>query len=151
MNQNTISGDVIGVTLRQLGATSIREIHSMMHIASFTLEDGVEVVYVFNITKGNQYYLQRMRPYPLPWGVFADTAQITRFIKEDIAKFRNAAHSSNFNRFITMAENVNMLVGQLEELFLNSNVDSNEFHDFDQQLDHLLALATQLRSHADPL
>lgn len=151
MNENTISGDMIGVTLRQLGATSIREIHSMMHIATFDLGGGVEVSYVFNITKGNQYYLQRMRPYALPWGVFADAAQITRFIKEDIAKFRNAVNSSNFKRFVDVAEKMNMFVGQLEALFLSRNVNGGEFDRFDEELDKLLARAAELRDHADPL
>ena len=53
MNANSISGDMINFRLRQLGATSIREINSIMHIVRFQLENGFEVAYVFNITKNN--------------------------------------------------------------------------------------------------
>ena len=35
MNANSISGDMINFRLRQLGATSIREINSIMHIVRF--------------------------------------------------------------------------------------------------------------------
>ena len=35
MNQNTVTGDYININLRQLGATSIKEFNSIMHIAEF--------------------------------------------------------------------------------------------------------------------
>ena len=40
MNQNTVTGDFININLRQLGATSIKEFNSIMHIAEFDLGDG---------------------------------------------------------------------------------------------------------------
>lgn len=49
MNQNTVTGDFININLRQLGATSIKEFNSIMHIAEFDLGDGLIVSYVFNI------------------------------------------------------------------------------------------------------
>ena len=61
MNQNTVTGDYININLRQLGATSIKEFNSIMHIAEFDLGDGLIVSYVFNITRHNKYFLQRMQ------------------------------------------------------------------------------------------
>ena len=55
MNQNTVTGDYININLRQLGATSIKEFNSIMHIAEFDLGDGLIVSYVFNITRHNKY------------------------------------------------------------------------------------------------
>ena len=43
MNQNTVTGDFININLRQLGATSIKEFNSIMHIAEFDLGDGLIV------------------------------------------------------------------------------------------------------------
>ena len=43
MNQNTVTGDYININLRQLGATSIKEFNSIMHIAEFDLGDGLIV------------------------------------------------------------------------------------------------------------
>ena len=151
MNENTINGDIIGVSLRQLGATSVREIRSMMHIATFDLGDGIEVSYVFNITKGNQYYLQRMRPYALPWGMFADAAQIVRFITSDIEKFRNAVHSSNFKEFVGLAEKTTMLVSQLEAVFLNNNVTPASLPAFGDELGRLMSKTDDMREQASPL
>ena len=52
MNANSITGDVINVRLRQLGASSIREINSIMHIVRFELESGFEVAYVSESSVG---------------------------------------------------------------------------------------------------
>lgn len=151
MNENTISGDLIGVALRQLGAASVREIRSMMHIANFVLEDGVEVTYVFNITKENRYYLQRMRPYAMPWGLFADENQIIRFIRQDIAKFRNAHRSHNFQKFLDAEEKVSGLVDKLEALFLDCNVDAAALDALDGKLDALQNELDILRARSKPV
>ena len=84
MNVNTISGEIISTSLRQMGADSVKEIHGIMYIVNFVLNCGNEVSYVFNITKGNKYFLQRMRPYAIPYGKFADGDEIIEFIKNDI-------------------------------------------------------------------
>ena len=55
--------------------SAIREINSIMHIVRFQLENGFEVAYVFNITKNNKYFLQRMRPYALAHGKMAEDEQ----------------------------------------------------------------------------
>ena len=151
MNENTISGDLIGVALRQLGADSVREIRSMMHIANFMLDDGAEVTYVFNITKGDRYFLQRMRPYAMPWGMFADENQIIRFIRQDIEKFRNAHRSRNFQKFIETEGKVSGLVDKLEALFLSCNVDSAEFDALGRHLDALEAELDALRERSKPV
>lgn len=151
MNENTISGDLIGVALRQLGADSVREIRSMMHIANFVLDDGVEVTYVFNITKGNRYYLQRMHPYAMPWGLFADENQIIRFIREDIEKFRNAHRSRNFQKFVEAEGKVSGLVDKLEALFLSCNVDAGALDALGDKLDALQQELDILREHSKPV
>ena len=144
MNANSISGDMINFRLRQLGATSIREINSIMHIVRFQLENGFEVAYVFNITKNNKYFLQRMRPYALAHGKMADAESIVAFITEDIAKFRQAQRSSNFHTFIETASLMNTLTAKLEELFLNNNVDgkllTNFTHCIQNECDYVDAL-----------
>ncbi|MCB6365918.1 hypothetical protein LI291_06995 [Intestinibacillus massiliensis] len=151
MNENTISGDLIGVALRQLGATSIKEVHSMMHIANFDLGGGVEVSYVFNITKDSRYFLQRMRPYPLPQGKFSDAQEIIDFITVDIAAFRNAHNSKNFPRFVQVNDRMGQLVGQLEDLFLHYNVDGDALAAFHNELEKLVGAAETLRGQAKPL
>ena len=82
MNQNTVTGDYININLRQLGATSIKEFNSIMHIAEFDLGDGLIVSYVFNITRHNKYFLQRMQPYAMVHGKFASDQEIIDFIDQ---------------------------------------------------------------------
>lgn len=130
MNANSITGDVINLRLRQLGASSIREINSIMHIVSFQLDGDFKVDYVFNITKNNKYFLQRMRPYALAQGKMADAEAIVDFIQQDITKFRNAQKSSNFATFIETAAKMNELIDKLEQLFLNYNVDGKLLTNF---------------------
>ena len=87
MNQNTVTGDYININLRQLGATSIKEFNSIMHIAEFDLGDGLIVSYVFNITRHNKYFLQRMQPYAMVHGKFASDQEIIDFITADLKLF----------------------------------------------------------------
>ena len=89
MNQNTVTGDYININLRQLGATSIKEFNSIMHIAEFDLGDGLIVSYVFNITRHNKYFLQRMQPYAMVHGKFASDQEIIDFITADLKRFEN--------------------------------------------------------------
>ena len=103
MNQNTVTGDYININLRQLGATSIKEFNSIMHIAEFDLGDGLIVSYVFNITRHNKYFLQRMQPYAMVHGKFASDQEIIDFITADLKRFENAKNSHNFNTFLLIS------------------------------------------------
>ena len=56
----SVSGDYINMLLRQMGATSIKHFDSKMNIVNFDLGDGLIVSYVYNVTRKNKYFLQRM-------------------------------------------------------------------------------------------
>mgnify|MGYP000967194873 FL=1 len=88
MNQNTVSGDIIAFNLKQLGATDIKVFDSRMHIANFDLGNGLVVSYVFNITRKDKFFLQRMRPYAMVKGKYADQREIIEFIKDDITRLK---------------------------------------------------------------
>lgn len=130
MNKDSITGDIIDVYLRQMGATKIQEIQSQMHLVNFDLGDGLTVSYVFNITKNDKYFLQRMRPYAIAHGKFSTANEIIEFIRLDIAKFRNAKRSHNFKKFLAASETGNELVVELESLFLNYNVQKDTVDEF---------------------
>lgn len=144
MNKDSITGDMIDVCLRQMGASKIEEIQSCMHLVNFDLDDGLVVSYVFNITKNNKYFLQRMRPYAIAHGKFAAANEIIEFIRLDIAKFRNAQKSHNFKQFLTASEKGNELVMQLESLFLNHNVKGEVLAQF---VDNLQDLIETVQTH----
>ena len=72
MNQNTVTGDYININLRQLGATSIKEFNSIMHIAEFDLGDGLIVSYVlYQIAIFQLHSLVMFWVLPLRLGAFS--------------------------------------------------------------------------------
>ena len=144
MNQNTVTGDYININLRQLGATSIKEFNSIMHIAEFDLGDGLIVSYVFNITRHNKYFLQRMQPYAMVHGKFASDQEIIDFITADLKRFENAKNSHNFNTFLLITENI-------EQLFLNYNVDADKLESIEDSLEESLVEIQSLFEKSDKL
>lgn len=151
MNKNTVSGDIVDWQLRQMGASNITFVNSNMYRVDFKLEKGLLVSYVFNITRGDKYFLQRMRPYAMVQGKYANTAEIAEFIEKDLSRFRNAEHSSNFDKFIEISKKGAEFAEALENLFLNYNVDKDEMERMDEKLDKLLEHLEQAREKAAPI
>ena len=67
---NSVKGDSIEILLRQLGADKIQKVQGDLYFIKFILEDDLEVMYTYNINAKNQYFLQRIMPYPIPQGAF---------------------------------------------------------------------------------
>lgn len=122
MNRNSVSGDIIDFSLKQLGA-KISQFNSQMHLVEFDINEKCIVSYIFTITKEDKFYLQRLRPYPLWEEKYTSVDKIIKFIEKDIAKFKNAANSNNFDKFIEIAQSSVFISKYLEDLFLNYNID----------------------------
>ncbi|MEF9959445.1 MAG: hypothetical protein RR090_05515 [Niameybacter sp.] len=122
MNVNSVKGDTIEARLRCLGAKDIQQVQGIMYFVSFD-SSGTEVSYCYNINAKNKYFLQRIKPYPIPEGIFSDQEQVVEFIKRDLAKFNNAHLSHNFTQFIDTTNMIQITSKEIEEFFLNYNVD----------------------------
>ena len=151
MNQNTVSGDIVDLKLNQMGATQITKLRSNMYIVDFTLENGMEISYVFNITKHDKYFLQRMRPYAMVQGKYANTKEITQFIKEDLRRFRTAEHSTNFEEFVYISRKGVQLSQELENLFLHYNVDKVTLDEMNGTLSRMMMHLEQLQKQLPPV
>ena len=151
MIQNTVTGDYININLRQLGATSIKEFNSIMHIAEFDLGDGLIVSYVFNITRHNKYFLQRMQPYAMVHGKFASDQEIIDFITADLKRFENAKNSHNFNTFLLISHLGHHITENIEQLFLNYNVDADKLESIEDSLEESLVEIQSLFEKSDKL
>lgn len=138
MNINNVQGDAIETLLRQMGASDVTKVRGLLYFMKFKLNDDIEISYSYNINTKNKYFLQRIKPYPIHQGVFSDEHEIVSFIKKDLEKFNNAIHSSNFKLFVDTTKKVNSITYNTENLFLNYNVDSNEFLRLDKELDNIL-------------
>ena len=129
MLTSSFSGDIINVALRQLGASSIKEIRNgILYIAKFELSNDLCVTYVFNVTKRDKYYLQRVSPYPISHGDFDGPDQVVDFIRKDIRKFRNAHNSHNFPKFLETTDAMVRLSHAVELLFLQRKAGKRISH-----------------------
>ncbi|MCI5898011.1 MAG: hypothetical protein SOY83_02955 [Anaerovoracaceae bacterium] len=151
MKERTVTSDVLNMSLRQLKPTEIHEIDSAMHIVKFNLENGITVSYVYNITMENKYYLQRMQPYAIPHGKFSDENEIVEFIRDDIVKFRNAAKSSNFDRFTKVAGSISDLTEQFENMFIDHNIDPADMDLIETKLEALIDEIKTVKDRSETL
>lgn len=146
MNISKASGDMLEMELRQMGCTKINKVSGQLFFVKFDLENDIFVSYSYNINHKNQFFLQRISPYPLPEGVFSTQFEVINFIDRDIKKFKNAIHSKNFNSFISIANIFNEIEHNLETLFLNYNVDKEVL---DELKDQVIKLNDNIRKQKD--
>ncbi len=138
MNANTAKGDTIEMLLRQIGASEIKKVRGILYFIKFNLRNDIEVSYTYNINAKNQYFLQRIKPYPIPQGIFINEHKIVEFIEKDLIKFHTAMNSKNFNLFLNATNKINLAATSLENLFLNYNVNSDDFITLDKELNDIL-------------
>ena len=149
MLTSSFSADIINVSLRQIGATSIKEVRNgIMYIAKFQLDDEICVTYVFNVTKRDKYYLQRVEPYPISYGDFEGEGEVVEFITRDIRKFRNAMQSHNFPKFLETANVMVQLSHAIELLFLERNVSAEDMEGLQQCLTAGIQKIKEIREHS---
>lgn len=137
MKFDDATGDILLARFKQMGAHELTNIASRLYYIGFKLSPTVEVTYVYNINKKEQYFLQRISPYPLPKGLFTSQEEIIDFIEEDLTKFKNAAQSRNFEQFITFNHQLTQIENDVERLFLNYNVPQDVMPAFNHILHHL--------------
>jgi len=151
MNENTAIGDSIEVILRQLGATKIRKIRSYLYFIEFQLSEEWKVTYSYNINTKDEYFLQRIKPYPIPQGVFSDEYEVVSFITQDLKKFINAKNSSNFPTFVEVTRKVNSINDEMEKLFLNYNVETDDLENLNSKLDNIFKNIEDARNNSKQL
>lgn len=119
--------ELIQEKLEEMNATKIQKLDSQMYLVNFDLKEDMRISYVFNITREGKYFLQRMRPYSMVHGKFSNEYEVLSFIKHDVEKFQNAANSTNFIKFLEISNKGLQLTEEIENAFLNYNVDG-EIH-----------------------
>lgn len=149
MITSSFSGDIINVALRQMGAASIKEVRNgILYIAKFELAEDLCVTYVFNVTKRDKYYLQRVEPYPISYGDFDGAGEVVEFIGRDIRKFRNAMQSHNFPKFLDTTNEMVRLSHAIELLFLERNVSAEDMEGLQQALEAGIDKIKEIRAHS---
>ena len=111
--------------MRQLGADKIQKVQGDLYFIKFILEDDLEVMYTYNINAKNQYFLQRIMPYPIPQGAFSNQIKLVDFIKKDIEKFKKGIKSKYFNEYLETTAHAYKFIQQLDDFYLNYKVEED--------------------------
>lgn len=106
--------------LRQLGA-KVEKVSGKTLFVEF-LVNGVEISYTYNINKKGKYFLERIKPYPLPIKEFDTEDDVIDLIDIDIKQFSNAVKSKNIITFIEISKQLNRLNKEFEDLYLYYNI-----------------------------
>lgn len=120
--RNLINAEIMQQTMRlhQMGA-KVQVINSKLCYVSFDI-GGFNIQYVYNVNAKGNYFLERIKPYPLPLKEFESEQDVIDVIEIDIEQFRNALRSHNIEEFIEFSRMLNRTLREFEELFLNYNI-----------------------------
>lgn len=110
--------------LQQMGA-KVNVINSKLCYVSFDI-GGFTVSYSYNVNAKGKYFLERIKPYPLPLRVFEREEDLIEIISIDLDQFKNAICSHNINDFIDISRHLSMQLKKFEDLFLYYNIPGDE-------------------------
>lgn len=133
IDTSSTKGDSIEILLRQIGATKITRVRGFLYFIKFKIDD-LDITYTYNINHKNQYFLQRIEPYPLGKGVFDNEIEIVSFINKDLNKFKKAKKLKNFNKFLDLNNTITSLTTDIENLFLDYNICDIEINGLEKTL-----------------
>lgn len=131
--RNIVSDDMINLVLRQMGAVSIKTSPAYINIAKFEIGN-LRLTYMYEV-KEEDIYLQRISPYPMMIGKIYNEQQVVEIIANDLKKFKNACSSSNFSKFISIANDVVSFDKEIENLFMSHNVSKKDLEEVEQMMD----------------
>lgn len=132
MNILSAEQDQLDMQLTQMGA-KVQSLHGLLCYIRFPIED-MELFYVYNINMKNQFFLQRIKPYPVSAGIFTNPQDIVEYIRDDVKQFRNAYNSKVFSEFVTVNAELQRLVQDVEDVFLGYNVPIEKMHEISNMI-----------------
>lgn len=149
MNIISAEQDNIDMLLTQMGA-SVKSIHGLVCFVRFDI-NGTEILYVYNINAKDQYYLQKVLPYPVGTGVFTKPSEIIEYIKKDINYYRKASKSSLFNDFIAVNLELHHTIHKMEDTFMNYNVPHEKLDEIVRRIEEMNQLINEVQETSKSL
>jgi hypothetical protein len=141
--------------LQQMGA-KVKVINSKLCYVSFDIS-GFTIQYVYNVNSKGNYFLERIKPYPLPLKEFEDEQDVIDIIEVDVEQFKNALKSHNIDHFIDVSRSLNQTMKKFEDLFLYYNIPNEDvknildkIHTFEEELDKMKETSERLYFKKDP-
>ena len=121
-----------------------------MYIVDFTLENGMEISYVFNITKHDKYFLQRMRPYAMVQASMPTPRRSPSSSRRTCAASAPRSTAPTLRSLWTSPASV-QLSQELENLFLHYNVDKVTLDEMNGTLSRMMMHLEQLQKQLPPV
>ena len=112
------------IKLQQLGA-KVTVINSNLCYINFDL-NGLELQYVYNVNHNDNYFLERIKPYPLAIEELGSEKDVIKLISIDLEKFKNAQKSSHCEEYIAMGKQLSKVFSTFEDTFLNYNIPTEK-------------------------
>lgn len=147
MIRSKISDDMVNISLRQMGAISIKTSPAHINIAKFEIGEEFRITYMYEV-KEEEIYLQRVNPYPMMIGKIYNEQQVIDIIDMDLKKFQAAYRSSNFPKFVQLANDMATFNKEVENLFMTHNVPSESLDKLDQELARLHEMIAEINGNA---
>ncbi len=132
--------------LVQMGA-KVQQINSKMCFVTFHINN-FDIEYVYNINNKDEYFIERIKPYPLALKVTKTEKELIKVIEIDLAQFKNASQSHNMQSFIEIGNNLNLVIKKFEDLFLYYNISEADCAVFQDQIDLLLKHIESTKDHS---
>ncbi len=152
-----INAEVMTHTLKlqQMGA-KVHVVNSKLCYVNFDIA-GFQIQYVYNVNSKGNYFLERIKPYPLPLKEFETEQDIIDIIDIDVEQFKNALRSHNIENFINLSRELNSAMKKFEDLFLYYNIPADELEkmlnkikSFEDEIEEVKQKTERLYFRKDP-
>jgi hypothetical protein len=143
MNITSANQDNIDLMLTQMGA-KVQTLHGLLCFVRFEIH-GNEIFYVYNVNMKDQYYLQKVLPYPVGAGVFTKTSDIVDYIKNDIQFYKNAEKNENVNNLIDINTQLHRLLHNVEDTFMKYKVSPDKIEEMSKAMMVLNDILTDIQ------
>ncbi|MCK8059076.1 MULTISPECIES: hypothetical protein [unclassified Fusibacter] len=147
MSSRLIRHDMCKQELNSMGA-KVLDLQGVMTFVKFRFND-TKIAYIYNIRPDNTYFFERVKPYAMAIGEFASEEEIIDLIKIDIEQFKNAMHSSNFNKFIEIDSDIAKTVRIFEDLYLYYNIRKEDLESLASEVSDMLAAIRKIKDSSE--
>lgn len=126
MTRRLINAEVLehSMKLQQMGG-KVEIVNSKLCYIDFDIH-GFHLQYVYNINKKGNYFLERIKPYPLPLKEFESENDVVEIIGVDVEQFKNAVKSHHSSEFIDTGRLLVGVLKKFEDLYLYYNISTED-------------------------
>jgi hypothetical protein len=110
--------------LQQMGG-KVNIINSKLCYVDFDIS-GFHIQYVYNINKKGNYFIERIKPYPLALKEFENEKDVVDIIAIDVEQFKNAIKSHHSPEFVDSGRAFVNVLKKFEDLYLYYNISTED-------------------------